>query len=308
MKYSAKNYHSTKKNHKKKKNKGSKLLKFLLITAFIVPLYAITYATTLQPLNEIHDNNSTINQAELSPKSVVYSSSNQYSDPLADLSKEYKNINTILENIEDYPDELLDLILKNHETIDFVMDYPNCYPLSETEADIDISSVYVEGEIPLFLQWDKRWGYYDYGEDMIAINGCGPTALSMVIVGLTGDTKQNPKVIADYSRENGYYDETYGTSWSLMSEGSAAFGLVSRELPLNENLIRAVLKRGEPIIASMRKGEFTTTGHYIVLTGINKEGKVLVNDSNSIERSNRVWDMDVFMKQTKNLWSFSNGE
>lgn len=37
------------------------------------------------------------------------------------------------------------------------------------------------GEIPLLLQWDERWGYSVYGDNMIAVNGCGPTAVAMVV-------------------------------------------------------------------------------------------------------------------------------
>ena len=37
-----------------------------------------------------------------------------------------------------------------------------------------------DGSVPLFLQWDERWGYRSYGGDFLAVTGCGPTALSMV--------------------------------------------------------------------------------------------------------------------------------
>ena len=41
---------------------------------------------------------------------------------------------------------------------------------------------------PLFLQWDPRWGYTEYGEDsFLGLSGCGPTCLSMVLYYLTGD-------------------------------------------------------------------------------------------------------------------------
>lgn len=44
---------------------------------------------------------------------------------------------------------------------------------------------FVTGEIPALIQWDERWGYAPYGsETIIAVSGCGPTALSMVISGL----------------------------------------------------------------------------------------------------------------------------
>lgn len=213
---------------------------------------------------------------------------------------------SILNNLDNYPDYILELILKNPETIGYVKDYPKNYPAKGNGSQINISHDYIKGQIPLFLQWDKRWGYYNYGNYPIALNGCGPTALSMVIVGLTGDITKNPKTVADISYEQGYLVKDKGSSWTLMSEGVDLFGLNSKELPLSETIIRGSLKKGHPIIACMGPGDFTTTGHYIVLTGITEDGKILINDPNSKNRSNMKWNIDVLMEQTKNLWAFSN--
>ncbi|MTI67342.1 MAG: hypothetical protein FH753_12205 [Firmicutes bacterium] len=221
-----------------------------------------------------------------------------------DILKEEKNKHGILKNIDEYPKEILELLIKNPETIDYVGDYLKRYPAKGNGSDINVEKDYVKGEIPLFLQWDKRWGYYDYGNKPMAMTGCGPTALSMVVVGLTGDITMNPKKVADISYKQGYLVENKGSSWTLMSEGARYFGLRARELPLTENNIKITLKRGVPIVASMGPGEFTTTGHYIVLTDITEDGKILVNDPNSRKRSDMKWAIDVFMEETKNLWEF----
>ena len=55
----------------------------------------------------------------------------------------------------------------------------------------------------------------------------------------------------------------------------------------------------------MRKGDFTTTGHFIVLVGI-EDGKIKVNDPNSKERSNLLWDYERLEYQIKTLWEFSS--
>ena len=237
----------------------------------------------------------------------TYSISNKdmYLDKLKDLSAQYSDVATIIDKIDYFPDNILDLLLGNPETLDFVLGFPNEYPANEDHGSINIKNDYKKGMIPHFLQWDKRWGYLNYGTNAIALNGCGPTALSMVIVGLTGDTKQNPKEIADFSSENGYYVEGTGTSWTLMSEGAKRFGIVPDELPLSENLIFSELEAGNPIIVSVRQGHFTTTSHYIVLTGVTESGNIAVLDPNSIQRSTQEWDIDVFMQEARNLWSFT---
>ena len=115
--------------------------------------------------------------------------------------------------------------------------------------------------MPLFIQWDERWGYDYYGKGMIGVNGCGPTSLSMVAVYLTGDTDLDPRKVAEFSEDNGFYVPDNGSAWTLMSQGAAMLGLESRELPLEESIVAEELDKGHPIICIMGPGDFTASGH-----------------------------------------------
>ena len=64
------------------------------------------------------------------------------------------------------------------------------------------------------------------------------------------------------------------------------------------------LEQNHPIICSMGSGDFTMTGHIIVITGV-KNGKFVINDSNSKDRSKKLWSYEEISDQIKNLWSFS---
>ncbi len=185
-----------------------------------------------------------------------------------------------------YPQELIDLLEKNEETYDFVIHYPEN---KEKDFKIDLSTEAKQERIPLFLQWDERWGYKEYGSNMLALTGCGPTCLSMVYIGLTGDDSMNPKEMAKFSEKSGYYTEN-GTSWSFMTEGAEILGLTAEELPLDESCIKQHLSKKEPIICSMGAGDFTTQGHFIVLAGVDKNGNILVNDPNSKKNSEQSWE------------------
>lgn len=166
-----------------------------------------------------------------------------------------------------------------------------------------LTDIETNGKIPLFLQWDERWGYAKYGNDMIALAGCGPTCLSMVIVGVAGNTSANPEAVAQFSESNGYCIPDIGTDWGLFTTGARAFGLEGRELPLCEGNIIQEVQNGHPVICCMGAGDFTTTGHFIVLYGY-EDGSFLVHDPNSIERSNKRWDYDTLEEQIRNLWSY----
>lgn len=200
------------------------------------------------------------------------------------------------------PPELLEMAEKNPETLEFVQNYSKN---SKKHHDIDLSSEITEGKIPLFMQWDYRWGYEYYGDDVMALNGCGPTCLSMVICGLSGEAEWTPLKVAKMAEENGYYVSGSGSTWSLMSEGATRLGLTVHKIRFEEDEIIKTLKKGRPIICIMGPGDFTTTGHFIVLKGVDKDGKILVCDPFRISNSEKAWDVETIMEQTRELWAYS---
>lgn len=203
---------------------------------------------------------------------------------------------------EKYPASLRELYRNNPETEEFVKGY---FKEKDKHHRMDVSGEVSKGTVPLFLQWDKRWGYEQYGNDMIALTGCGPTCLSMVICALTGDSSQTPYAVAKQAESAGYYVAGSGSSWTLMSEGAGLFGLHSWEFAFDEQHIRRELQNGHPIICAMRAGDFTTTGHFIVLCGEDADGRIIVHDPNSRERSEKRWELTTLMGQTRAAWAFS---
>ena len=209
-------------------------------------------------------------------------------------------VREVVAHKDQYPEELIELLENNAETADFVLGYPEKKDTAPAETIGDVT----QGEIPLLLQWDERWGYAYYADDMIAVNGCDPTAIAMVAAGLTGDNTVTPYKVAQFSAGNGYYAGDSGTSWSLMTEGAQQFGIYGEEMGLSEDEVFSALENGHPIICSMRPGDFTTTGHFIVLTGV-EDGKIRVNDPNSRVRSGKLWDYSRLEYQINNLWVYT---
>ncbi|MBR6802015.1 MAG: C39 family peptidase [Eubacteriaceae bacterium] len=198
------------------------------------------------------------------------------------------------------PAELMELYARNPETEEFVFGFGKALPDNTGLSDEEISVSCV----PHFLQWDRRWGYEKYSEEYFALSGCGPTALSMVMVYLTGDGKYDPGYIGKFATENDFSTYGDGSKWTLMSDGAKMLGINSEEVMLNERYIEENLKNGNPIIAIMAKGDFTTTGHFIVFTDY-IDGKIKVNDPNSISRSEKLWEYDRIADQIRNLWVFT---
>lgn len=218
---------------------------------------------------------------------------------IGELCEKYLEFQDIYDNYEKYPEELLAALCNSPEMIDFVKGY--------LEASGEVTGGLTEEEkkekFPLLMQWDKRWGYAPYGDNNLALSGCAPTCLSMVIVGLTGNGKVTPDVVGNYAMEQGYYKKGVGTTWSIMTEAGPHFGVKGEEIPLNKNTVVSELNSGHPVICSMRPGDFTSVGHFIVLVGT-QDGKILVNDPNSGNRSHVLWDYETLEWQIKNLWVF----
>ena len=269
---------------KKRKLKIKNIILLLLIPIIIIFLF-----------NTIYPKLSLLNNLIISQKANIdYDTLTS----LTEMSKEDSRINKIIKNIDAYPSELLEMLSRNPDMTDYALDYLN----KKGEVTSDNIGEVIKGKFPLLLQYDERWGYGIYGDNVIAINGCGPTVLTMVIAGLTGRNDITPYDIAAFSEREGYYLEE-GTSWLLFTEGIKQYGITGENIPLSESIINENLIQGHPIICSMRKGTFTTTGHFILLTGV-KDGKYIVNDPNSRERSNTLYSYDEISYQIKNLWSF----
>lgn len=218
---------------------------------------------------------------------------------LRELGGEYEQIAAIMEHQEEYPDKMLEALANNPEMADFVAGYPTASHsvsggLTETEKS---------QEYPLFLQWDPRWGYVSYGDDSnIGLAGCGPVSLSMAIYYLTGDASLTPDVFAKYAMENGYYMSGTGTAWALITDVPGRYGVRVTQPGVGEYQMKQELDRGRVIICAMRPGDFTASGHFIVIYGYDKDG-FLVSDPNCVARSKKSWPYERIRYQIKQLWA-----
>lgn len=201
-------------------------------------------------------------------------------------------------NYNEYPQSLIELLAKNDETMDFVLSYPAEH---NEKHNVDLSEYKKTQGVPLFMQWDKRWGYIEYGSDVAGLTACGPTCLSMCAYYFTRNNDMSPDRMIEFSKKNGYCIKGSGSSWSLISEGGKKLGLDVVEIPLVEKRMADNLNAGNLIVCIMGPGDFTNKGHFIVLTDY-KDAKFSVNDPNSYKNSEKKWSYSELKGQIRNLW------
>ena len=169
-----------------------------------------------------------------------------------------------------------------------------------------------ETEVIYFNQLDERYANQPYGTDHIGGYGCGPTSMAIVVSSLTGETV-DPAQMAQWAYEHGYCAPGSGSYLSIVEGVSQAYGLSAESVPdLSPGELRQDLSSGHIFVALMGSGHFTSSGHFILLRGVTLDGKILVADPNSRERSLAAWDPEVILAELSQsrssgapLWRFS---
>ena len=132
--------------------------------------------------------------------------------------------------------------------------------------------------------------------------------MSIVISSLT-DIRIDPVQMSTWAKNNGYWFDKSGSLHSLIPDAAKAFGLQAEGV---ENTAQAsaklkkALEDGKFVVALMGKGQFTQSGHFIVLRGLTEDGKVLVADPASQDRTDKTWELSTIIEEAK-TWAAANG-
>ena len=172
--------------------------------------------------------------------------------------------------------------------------------LELSSASIEIESFNL-GSFVNYYQGD--YSNVTYGSGSMAATGCGPTSMAMVLTYLTGETV-DPPTAAAYASNHGHYVWGAGTSWGYFDDISSQYGIECEESGASASKIVQDLSAGKVMICSMTPGDFTSAGHFIVLKGITNDGKVIVADPASRDRSSVTWDASRVASQCANMWTF----
>jgi hypothetical protein len=132
----------------------------------------------------------------------------------------------------------------------------------------------------------------------------------MLIETLTGQT-YTPVDACAWSVQHGYKALNQGTYYSYFKPQMTAYGIDCKQLngsSLYGNSTSAVhdqalalLKQGYYLIACMGKGNWTSSGHFVIVWW--EDGKIRINDPASTKDSRINGDLATFRSQVKYYWA-----
>lgn len=218
-------------------------------------------------------------------------------EKLKELSVQFPKLAMVVENEKIYPDGVLTSVANNPEMTDFVCGYQD----SNGSVTGGFTKEEMEQDYPRFLQWDIRWGYFPYGMTVMGDSGCGPTCLSMAIFYLTRNEVVTPDVVGKYSMENGYYVTDVGTAWTLLDDYPKLYDLSTSKISVSQENMKNELDEGNILICSMRPGNFTAGGHFVVVYEYDENG-FKVNDPKCVYRSRQDWSYEDLATDIKQIW------
>ena len=148
-----------------------------------------------------------------------------------------------------------------------------------------------------YYQGDPEWAGRPFANSTFGPNGCGPSAVAMILTNMSGE-RITPNDVIDwcgdtYSHQaNGHF--TGGTNaFTMLEEGIKHFGLSDtiriegRQADPNRtdipyasisDLIEILKKGNALVLVGLSRGIFTNGGHYIVFAGTYDDGTVIVRD------------------------------
>lgn len=165
-----------------------------------------------------------------------------------------------------------------------------------------------------YLQTDPKWKSVDYSakgeKTTIGASGCGPTAMAMVLATWC-DSKVTPLTECDWALKHGYKAPHSGTYYGYFEPAGRRYGL--KVYRLNYTNIygnsttayhaqaRDALGEGHLVIACMGKGNWTSSGHYVLVYGI-QDNVVYINDPASTKKARTEGSYSLFKQQVKYYW------
>lgn len=155
-----------------------------------------------------------------------------------------------------------------------------------------------------YEQTDPRWRNIMYSgtnnpNETIGTDGCGPTCAAMVVATLR-DKKVTPKEAAAWSMRNGCVSPNDGTYWSYFGRYFNYWKIPCTQTN-SRVLAKEALAKNYMVVTAMRKGQWTSVGHFILAYGLQGD-KVKIHDPNSEASYRELGNQSNYFNEAAQYW------
>jgi len=162
-------------------------------------------------------------------------------------------------------------------------------------------------EFVMMYQTDPKYANHPYGNETVGGYACGPSVMAVIIKNLTG-ADVDPVTMSDWSYANGHYAAGIGSYYTLMPAAAKNWGLECKTYySFDKAFLRKTLESGQMVLVVMGPGTFTYSGHFMILRGFDENGMLIIADTQSEKKTNKVWDFDFIYSELKKgspIWTF----
>lgn len=220
----------------------------------------------------------------------------------------------ILDNVSEYPDDVLRYYYNITDNTDFVYNYlehRNDYA-SMSFTDDELNSPYP----PKLYMSDFRWAYQNIGNSFIYHDGCAAVAITMANLYLTKSGELDPYKVALAAEDLGVLAGTGGIETAGVKELCEELGLNAVEYnydtdiggsdeTVDYELIRSITENGHVCLLGMFGERFGA--HAVVVRECTDEG-IYINDPGSVDNTELLWDYSYVEPEIIYVWDISKSE
>lgn len=182
------------------------------------------------------------------------------------------------------------------------------------KAVLSINSGISDEDFIFYYQSDSKWGTKPFcGKSSIAGAGCGGTSYAIVVANMTNNKEFDPWDASQEGKGSGYCGRSDNSAGATMGYFTTTLPNKHPELSVKELATTKsgateayqVLQSGGMIIANVqKKSGLTSGGHWLVLRGLDSNGKVKIANPNH-KGEDKTYDINDFID--KNWMVDSNG-
>lgn len=170
---------------------------------------------------------------------------------------------------------------------------------SKTENIMDIPKMYQNGANVTF---------HAHAGAEFSSTGCGLACVAMVMSYLTGSDVSFQDVVdwADDVKYGSKYFNGEGSNGPLFADSAKHWNVGEVTKTKDIDKVKQSLLDGKPVISLQKTGKFAVYRHFIVLRGVNSEGKIEVNNPNK-DKSEGAFTADEIEETNLDYYIFENG-